>query len=227
MIDRAHPLPVARQARLLGLSRSSVYYEPVPTSAADLALMAAMDDLHMKLPFYGIRRIRGELRDRGLAVGRQHVATLMRTMGIEALHPKRRPLEAPARPQDLPLPSARQGRHRRRPSVVLRHHVSADGEGLLLSRGGHGLGEQTSALLEALEHAEAPPSASRHSRRRWSAMGRRRSSTPIRAHSSQRKASRAPCCPAAWRSAWTDAAAGWTTSSSNVSGEASSTRRCI
>jgi len=86
MIDRAHPLPVARQARLLGLSRSSVYYEPVPTSAADLALMAAMDDLHMKLPFYGIRRIRGELKDRGLAVGRQHVATLMRTMGIEALH---------------------------------------------------------------------------------------------------------------------------------------------
>ena|SRR5450756_1752563 len=65
MIDRAHPLPVARQARLLGLSRSSVYYEPVPTSAADLALMAAMDDLHMKLPFYGIRRIRGELKGPG------------------------------------------------------------------------------------------------------------------------------------------------------------------
>jgi len=90
MIDKTHPLPVARQARLLGLSRSSVYYEPVPASAGDLALMAAMDEIHMKLPFYGIRRIRGELRDRGLAVGRQHVATLMRTMGIEALHPKRR-----------------------------------------------------------------------------------------------------------------------------------------
>src|SRR5450830_414680 len=85
MIDRAHPLPVARQARLLWLSRSSVYYEPVPRSAADLALMTAMDAIHMELPFYGIRRIRGELRDRGLAVGRQHVATLMRTMGIEAL----------------------------------------------------------------------------------------------------------------------------------------------
>jgi len=83
MIDKTHPLPVARQARLLGLSRSSVCYEPVPTSAADLALMAAMDAIHMELPFYGIRRIRGALRDRGLAVGRQHVATLMRTMGIE------------------------------------------------------------------------------------------------------------------------------------------------
>jgi len=90
MIDKTSPLPVARQARVLGLSRSSVYYEPVPTGAADLALMAAMDDVHMKLPFYGIRRIRGELTDRGFEVGRQHVATLMRTMGIEALHPKPR-----------------------------------------------------------------------------------------------------------------------------------------
>ena len=90
MIEKAHPLPVTGQARILGLSRSSVYYEPVPTSEADLALMAAMDDIHMTLPFYGIRRIRGELADRGFAVGRQHVATLMRTMGMEALHPKRR-----------------------------------------------------------------------------------------------------------------------------------------
>jgi len=94
MIDRTHPLPVTRQARLLGLSRSSVYYEPVPVNATDLALMAAMDEIHMKLPFYGIRRIRGELADRGCAVGRQHVATLMRTMGMQALHPKRR-LSAP------------------------------------------------------------------------------------------------------------------------------------
>jgi putative transposase len=94
MIDRTHPLPVSRQARLLGLSRSSVYYEPVPVNATDLALMAAMDEVHTELPFYGIRRIRGELADRGFAVGRQHVATLMRTMGMQALHPKRR-LSAP------------------------------------------------------------------------------------------------------------------------------------
>jgi putative transposase len=90
MIDKTCPLPVTRQARLLGLSRSSVYYEPAPESAADLAMMAAMDEIHMTLPFYGIRRIRGELADRGFAVGRQHVATLMRKMGMQALHPKRR-----------------------------------------------------------------------------------------------------------------------------------------
>ena len=90
MIDKDHPLPVTRQAHLLELSRSSVYYEPVPTGAADLALMAAMDEIHTKLPFYGIRRIRGELVGQGFSVGRQHVATLMRRMGIEAIHPRRR-----------------------------------------------------------------------------------------------------------------------------------------
>jgi putative transposase len=90
MIDKTHPLPITAQARVLKLSRSSAYYEPVARSEADLALMAAMDEIHMKLPFYGIRRIRNELAERGLAVGRQHVATLMRTMGMEALYPKRR-----------------------------------------------------------------------------------------------------------------------------------------
>ena len=90
MIDKAHPLPVRRQARLLELSRSSVYYQPTPTSEADLAVMAAMDDIHLSFPFYGIRRIRNELRDRGCVVGRGHVARLMQKMGIQALQPKRR-----------------------------------------------------------------------------------------------------------------------------------------
>jgi putative transposase len=90
MIDKSDSLPVTHQTRLLGLSRSSVYYEPKATSVRDLALMTAIDEIHMKLPFYGARNIRGELRDRGFSVGRQHVTTLMRTMGIEAIAPKRR-----------------------------------------------------------------------------------------------------------------------------------------
>ena len=95
MIDKGHPLPITRQARLLGLARSSVYYEPVATSEADLKLMAAIDEVHTELPFYGSRRIRNELRDRGFVVGRGHVATLMRTMGITAIAPRRR-LSKPA-----------------------------------------------------------------------------------------------------------------------------------
>ena len=90
MIDKGQSLSITRQAELLDLSRGSVYYEPVPTSDTDLALMAAMDEIHMQLPFYGIRRMRGELLDRGFVVGRQHVATLMRKMGMEALYPRRR-----------------------------------------------------------------------------------------------------------------------------------------
>lgn len=95
MIDRAYPLPLTRQARLLDLPRSSLYYEPVGTSDRDLALMAAIDEIHLKYPFYGSRRIRDELRDRGFSVGRQHVATLMRRMGIEPLWPKKK-LSKPA-----------------------------------------------------------------------------------------------------------------------------------
>jgi putative transposase len=90
MIDKGHSLPVTGQARLLGLSRSSIYYEPAGTSNSDLALMAAIDEIHMKLPFYGARRIRDELRDQGFAVGRGHTSTLMRRMGMTALYPKRK-----------------------------------------------------------------------------------------------------------------------------------------
>ena len=90
MIDRGHPLPVSRQARLLGLARSSVYYRPAATAERDLALMAAIDEIHTELPFYGIRRIRGELLARGFAIGRDHLATLMRRMRITAIAPKRR-----------------------------------------------------------------------------------------------------------------------------------------
>jgi putative transposase len=90
MIDKEHPLPLTRQAHLLDLSRSSLYYQPSPTGEADLTLMAAMDAVHMKLPFYGARRLQGQLRDQGFAVGREHTSTLMRRMGMMAIYPKRR-----------------------------------------------------------------------------------------------------------------------------------------
>jgi putative transposase len=90
MIDRTHPLPLSKQAPLLELSRSSLYYQPVETSEADLLLMTAMDELHLTFPFYGSRRLLDELRSLGFAVGRDHVSTLMRTMDMVALYPKRK-----------------------------------------------------------------------------------------------------------------------------------------
>lgn len=86
MIDPGHELPIVRQAQLLDLSRSSVYYLPQPTPESDLRLMRRIDELHLEHPFAGARMLRDLLGQDGFAVGRKHVATLMRTMGIEALY---------------------------------------------------------------------------------------------------------------------------------------------
>jgi putative transposase len=86
MIDSTHSLPIVRQAQLLELSRSSVYYRPQPTPEADLTLMRRLDELHLEHPFAGARMLRDMLRREGVVVGRKRVATLMRKMGIEALY---------------------------------------------------------------------------------------------------------------------------------------------
>ena len=88
MIDREHDLPIVRQAQLLGMSRGSVYYLPRPVSEADLALMCRIDMLHLEHPFMGARMLRDQLQRQGFRVGRRHIATLMRRMGIEALAPQ-------------------------------------------------------------------------------------------------------------------------------------------
>jgi len=89
MIDRNHDLPIIRQARVLSISRGSVYYQPRPVSPGDLALMRRIDELHLEFPFAGGRMLRDFLDREGLAVGRRHVATLMKRMGVEAIY--RRP----------------------------------------------------------------------------------------------------------------------------------------
>ena len=86
MIDRKHALSLTRQCRLLQLSRSSLYYEAAPASPHDLKLMRLIDRVHLKYPDYGSRRIQDELEDLGHACGRDHVRTLMRKMGIEAVY---------------------------------------------------------------------------------------------------------------------------------------------
>jgi putative transposase len=86
MIDRAHALPVTRQARELGISRGSVYYLPRPTSAADLAIMRRIDELHMDFPFAGSRMLRDLLAAERIKVGRLHVSTLMKKMGLAAIY---------------------------------------------------------------------------------------------------------------------------------------------
>jgi len=89
MIDREHGLALTRQAELLGLSRSGLYYRPRPVSADDLAVMRRLDELHLEAPFAGSRMLRDLLRADGVEIGRGRVVRLMRRMGIEALY--RRP----------------------------------------------------------------------------------------------------------------------------------------
>ncbi len=89
MINRTHKLPVVRQCQILGLSRSTAYYQLTPVSATDLALMRRIDALHLDYPFAGARMLRDLLRQEGHAMGRRHVATLMRRRGITAVY--RRP----------------------------------------------------------------------------------------------------------------------------------------
>jgi putative transposase len=89
MIDRKHDLPITKQTEVLRISRGSVYYLPRPVSDADLATMRRLDRLHLEFPFAGARMLRGLLVAEGCKIGRRHVTTLMRRMGIEALY--RRP----------------------------------------------------------------------------------------------------------------------------------------
>jgi putative transposase len=89
MIDSEHDLPVKQQAEALGISRSSIYYRPRPVSAEDLWLMRQIDELHLNYPFAGSRMLRDLLSHQGLEIGRRHLRTLMRRIGIEAIY--RRP----------------------------------------------------------------------------------------------------------------------------------------
>ena len=88
MIHRGHQLPITRQAKVLSLSRSGVYYKPRPVSPEDLAIMRRIDELHLERPFAGSRMLRDFLNRDGVAIGRRHVATLMKRMGIEAIYRK-------------------------------------------------------------------------------------------------------------------------------------------
>ena len=87
-VDRAHELPINRQCLALDISRSSAYRKPAGVSADDIDLMRKLDELHLRRPFKGSRRLRDDLWDNyNLQVNRKRVQRLMRLMGIRALHP--------------------------------------------------------------------------------------------------------------------------------------------
>ncbi len=116
MINPEHKLPIRRQAELLEISRSTIYYHPRPVSDADLMLMRRIDELHMNYPFAGSRMLHDMLSLQGLEVGRRHVRTLMRRMGIETLY--RRPNTSKPAPGQRIYPYLLRGLSITRPNQV-------------------------------------------------------------------------------------------------------------
>ena len=89
MIEANHPcISLNHQCQLLGISKSSLYYEPVPKSSCNLEIMDWIDRQYLKTPCYGSRRMTACLRREGFEVNRKRVYRLMRLMGIEAIYPK-------------------------------------------------------------------------------------------------------------------------------------------
>ena len=136
MIDRSHELPLTRQAELLKLSRSGLYYRPRPVSPADLAVMRRIDELHLDYPFAGSRMLRDLLRGRGhrdRPPARRHADE---ADGHRGDLPPAEHLEAGAGPQDLPVSAARPGDRPAQPGLGDGHHLHPDGARLRLPGGG-------------------------------------------------------------------------------------------
>ena len=115
MIDRTHPLPITCQAKALGMARSTVYALPRPVSDRDLDLMKRIDRLHLEMPYAGSRMLRDLLNQDGIKVGRKHVATLMKRMGIEALYRK-------------PKTTKKHPKHRVYPYLLRRQAITRPGQ---------------------------------------------------------------------------------------------------
>jgi len=116
MIEPAHDLAISKQAKALNISRGSVYYLPRPMPEAELALMRRLDRLHLEFPFAGSRMLRGLLAAEGCKIGRRHVKTLMKRMGIEALY--RRPRTTKPEPGQKIYPYLLRGMEIVRPNQV-------------------------------------------------------------------------------------------------------------
>jgi putative transposase len=116
MIMREHELSITKQAKALRISRGSVYYLPRPVSADDLEIMRLLDRLHLDFPFAGSRMLRGLLAAEGCQIGRRHVKTLMKRMGIEALY--RRPRTTKPEPGHKIYPYLLRGMEIVRPNQV-------------------------------------------------------------------------------------------------------------
>ncbi len=152
MIDPGDKLSLQKQARLLKISRSSVYYKPRPFSEAELKQMRQLDELPLEYPFAGSRLLRDLLAQRGVPVGRRHIRTLMRRLAIEALY--RKPNTSKPGPGHKIYPCLLRGLGITRPNQVWAMDISyvPMSRGFRLSDGGHRLEQPQGVELAAVDH---------------------------------------------------------------------------
>ena len=226
MIDRKHDLSITKQAEALNISRGSVYYLPRPVSASDLEVMRRLDRLHLQFPFAGSRMLRGLLAAEGCKIGRRHVKTLMKRMGIEALD--RRPRTTKPEPGHKIYPYLLRDLEITRPNQAWAMDITY----IPMARGFVYLTVVLDGSAAGFWHGGCRSrwrraSASRHSKTPWLITVSPRSSIPIRARSSPAWPSLACSLSKASRSAWMAKALGGTMCSSSVCGAPSNTKRYI
>ena len=89
LIGQSRTMSISEQCGLLDLARSSLYYAPQVVSPSELKLINKVDELYTQYPFYGSRRLSNELKELGIATGRDKVRSIMRILGLQAIYPKR------------------------------------------------------------------------------------------------------------------------------------------
>ena len=226
MIDRHHTLSITRQARLLNISRGTVYYRPRPVSSADLVMMRTLDELHLDHPFMGSRMLRDQLARYGLHAGRRHIRTLMRRMGIEALVPQPGTSQAAPGTRSTrtccaswrsPAPT-RSGRWTR---------PTFPWPGALCTSRPLWMWPRAASWRTRWRSRWRPATPPRFLSRPLPSTARPRSSIPTKAASSRRWSSPMSCWARAARCPWMAAGPGVTTCSLSACGAASSTNGCI
>ena len=151
-IHEKHDLSKTRRCELLDVPRSSAYYRRESVSEADLAVMRLIDEIHLQLPFYGSRRMRDELEERGHTVNRKRVQRLMRQMDLRALYPRRRTSQPgkghkiyPYLLRDLSIERANQ-------AWASDISYIPHGQGVHVPGGDHGLVFSPGAVMAGVEH---------------------------------------------------------------------------
>ena len=152
MINKESDLPVTPQFELLKLNRSTVYYQPRPVSMEDQKLMRHIDEMYLKRPFYGSRRMRDWLQDEGAAVNRKRVQCLMRQIGLGGIYPRKRTSKPGKRRKIYPYLLAQPDHRSSQPGVGDGSDLYPDGKGLCLSGCLHGLVQPESAVLAGIHY---------------------------------------------------------------------------